>query len=446
MSILFFLSAIAMATATSYPHEKNHFAYTREIEITDNKSVIDVYLNEDIYKTSKVFGLEDLAVFNSKNEMVTHQRQLSKVSKVEMAREPEVLKVFPIQAGSEEGENKFANVKVITNPQGAVVEIKNETSKPVETKQIIGYLVDGSAFVGKIKKLKLNFSKFPTNEFVNVRVEGSTDLVSWNRIDSESVLAEFQMQGQSIVKNEIPLQVTDYKYLRITFVEPKSEVALDSVNAFLGAETKTVSEEIHWLNGIAAKTSDTIYQYDLEGQFPVETLKIDFVDKNSVATFEILGSYEESGPWRVVKTATFYSMSNDSGNIAELQTNFPMSPFRYWQLKLTSSGAGMGSQFPKVQFGWRPEFIRFLARGEGPFTLAYGNAEIQVKAVHDFDPEFLKTTGAGTLKEKMVAGGDTLLVGKPADKYPVKKLVLWGVLIAGVLLLVGMIRQTKTKI
>ena len=256
-------------------------------------------------------------------------------------------------------------------------------------------------------------------------------------------LAQFEMQGEAIIKNEIPLRVTDARYFRIIPLQPKSEVIIENVYASLGTETKTVFEEMHWLNGNSTKVSELVYQFDLEGHFPVETIKIDFVDKNSVATFQIQGSYEPGGPWRDVKSAKLYSMSNETGNVSELQTNFMVSPFRYWQLKVTSNAAGIGSLFPKIQFGWRPEFVRFLARGEGPFSLAYGSAKIKKDIPHDFDPEFLKNTGSGILKEKVVAGGESRLVGEVAEKYPIKKITLWGVLILGVLLLVGMIRQTK---
>jgi hypothetical protein len=84
-----------------------------------------------------------------------------------------------------------------------------------------------------------------------------------------------------------------------------------------------------------------------------------------------------------------------------------------------------------------PNEITFLAQGQGPFLLAYGNSTA-TRAEADLSqiPATVQIAAAA-VGSRRVLGGSTRLVGKPAA-FPWMRAVLWSVLLLAVVLLAWM--------
>jgi hypothetical protein len=103
--------------------------------------------------------------------------------------------------------------------------------------------------------------------------------------------------------------------------------------------------------------------------------------------------------------------------------------------------AGQGSEndpslAPLLAIGWTPARLTFLARGEGPYMLAFGNAEIGAAA---FDSGDLPPLAPGTEAGEARPGAVAVLGGEGQRLAPMridwKTLLLWASLLAGVTLL-----------
>ena len=109
----------------------------------------------------------------------------------------------------------------------------------------------------------------------------------------------------------------------------------------------------------------------------------------------------------------------------------------------------------KLEIGWVPEQITFLARGSGPYQLAFGsavanNAEQPVaELLRTLDRSETKVTPtAARIGERVVLGGDSSLHPGPAP-LPWRRILLWAMLVGGVGLLaamaMGLVRQMGKK-
>jgi hypothetical protein len=452
-SRLFLLLTILVVGGSSFAQQnilKEDFAFGSEIEITDNKSVIDVILPEDVYQVTKSNTLADLAVFNSKGEVVPHILVTPESKVIDKSLPSEDLTLFPVY-GAKNSESNFSNIKISTAKDGTIVEIQsgNKVNKKDKSKKtVVGYLVDATKIKNKIEKFQISLDGVQDNYFIKVILEGSQDLKNWSAIESEAVLAKFEVNNEKLKKDKVQLSGSAFTYYRISWPSTSDEIKLSSVKAIFSTEKEKVEEPLQWkpVTGIKtpAANDKIIYQYDVGGYYPVSGLKVQFADQNSIARVSIEAANDEKGAWSPIQTSTFFTVIKEGAELSNLQVNFSDRQFRFWRLHLNSNLAGVGSRFPDITFGWRPNIVRFLARGEGPFTLAYGSSKaINVPQSDLINADWTKEVGKGNLKSKVAFGGPEKLVVEKKSEYPIRKIMLWGVLLLGVVLLGSMAFQVK---
>ena len=91
----------------------------------------------------------------------------------------------------------------------------------------------------------------------------------------------------------------------------------------------------------------------------------------------------------------------------------------------------------RLHVEWVPNEVTFLAQGQGPFLLAYGNATA-IRAEADLSPiPATLQIAPAALGSRQVLGGSARLVGNPPD-FPWMRAILWGVLVLAVILLAWM--------
>jgi hypothetical protein len=125
-------------------------------------------------------------------------------------------------------------------------------------------------------------------------------------------------------------------------------------------------------------------------------------------------------------------------------------------MRVERSGGGLGSGTPVIEFGWVPGRLLFVARGTGPFLLAYASARHGqcARSGDELFTRFADQRGERYQAEVAIAGAPIMLGGKaalrrslvPADP---KTAILWTVLLLGVAVLAWMAfrlnRQMKAQ-
>jgi hypothetical protein len=427
---------------------KEDFAFGQEIVVSENKSIIDVPLPENVYRTLRNSDLSDLAVFNAKNELVPHALIVKEIKTIDKVIPPMDLTIFPVFS-SIKNENNFSHIKIETDKSGTITEIQNSKNN-ASGKSLTGYLIDAHLVKNPIEKFQVLIEENKENYLTTAQIEGSEDLISWNKIQTNSVLAKFEVNNEKLIKDEIILDDHRYNYYRLSLVDGASELKLISVKAFPKIEKEQVDEPLNWLtikSDVSKEKQPHIYHYNLGGYYPISAIKFKFADQNSFAKISVLSSKNGIDQWTPILSKTFFTVLREGKTFSQLETNYPLIESHFLRIELESNPAGFGSRFPEVSIGWRPRLLRFLARGEGPFVLAYGSATIINHSHSDImSSEWSNDIALATLKEKFNLGGEEKLVLVEKSQFPWKKILLACLLVLGVILLGSMVYQLKKQV
>jgi hypothetical protein len=141
----------------------------------------------------------------------------------------------------------------------------------------------------------------------------------------------------------------------------------------------------------------------------------------------------------------FYRLKSDDAEVASGWVPIDLDTDRYWLVKI-DRGGGLGTGTPKLTLGWVPHELVFIARGSGPFQLAYGSAtalpdespveSILAEIAKPGDGKSLVTIVTATLAPQVVLGGEERRFAP--HLFPWKSVSLWAALAIGVILLAWM--------
>jgi hypothetical protein len=174
---------------------------------------------------------------------------------------------------------------------------------------------------------------------------------------------------------------------------------------------------------------------------PVDRVELDLRQRNSLVSVVLSSRPDRQAKWRIRGQGVLYRLEVDGIELTDRTIDLPPVGDRFWRLEIASDPAGMGQGAPRLIFAWVPHELHFLARGAGPFLLAYGDADGQPSdaPVH----ALLKRVGAeaaaglvgaAEVAESVALGGDARLRPSRAP-IPWRTLVLWAVLVLGVAIL-----------
>jgi len=196
-----------------------------------------------------------------------------------------------------------------------------------------------------------------------------------------------------------------------------------------------------------SKSGQTLVEFEANGRFPAEFLRIALPQDNTITTVKISVRNQASEPWRYISTASAYRMVETSvnGKITTLSNpDIKIYPTvaRYWQLQFNDATGGIGAASPGLSLGWPTQTVVWNARGNAPFTMntdnnANANQVTIASLIPDFKEEKLTTLPVAAIK---LQSKDSTLASvnswdKPADY---KRWWLWAGLVLGVLVLAGM--------
>ena len=176
----------------------------------------------------------------------------------------------------------------------------------------------------------------------------------------------------------------------------------------------------------------------------VERVQVELKQPNSLAPVTLAGRRESNLPWMTLSSGLLYRLSQNNQDV--VQNEIPLSGQTVQQLKLTvdERGGGLGEQAPDLKYAVRATQVIFLARGEGPYSLALGNATVKTAnlplatLIPDFKPEKLASLGKATVQGEAVATQTSTATTAAVAGTNWKKFGLWAVLLLSVVFLGAM--------
>ena len=434
------------------------YAYGLPIEASGSEALYDVSLPPAVYQGVTRRDLGDVRVFNGVNEVVPYAWRPRRTEKADVgAIVP--LTLFPLKAAAGASVDGLA-ISVRRSASGAVsVDVKTAGS-PAPSQQTVGYLIDLNAQDRALRAIELDWKA--TEGFSGkLRIDASDDLSSWRTLVAGAPLVSLEVGGQRLQQKHIELPQQKAKYLRLAWVSDSTKNAMPELTTANGElAEKFVEAPREWSKLTAAKIEKTgEYVFDSKGQFPIDRLRLELPEPNTIAQVEVLARDKAEQPWRSVARGVAYRLRQSGGEIAspDIQIGAPgMNAERWWMIRVDQRGGGLGSGTPVLNAGWVPHQLVFAARGAPPFTLAYGNAgnrgaQTGSLPIESLIPGYRDDAGASVRAAKTGAqptvnvqttsaqaqkelGGETRL----RAQIDWKRWSLWGVLGLGVLVLGAM--------
>ncbi|NBB75915.1 MAG: DUF3999 family protein [Bacteroidetes bacterium] len=430
--LLLFLGQALAATL-----EKNDFAYGFNITVDGDDAVYSLPLPADVYASSVAPRLEDVRVFNGAGEIVPHEFRYAAPVMRPVLRTVE-LPYYPLS--SERGAaDEDISLEIQRSINGEIVGIErkgNSIQLPA-----LSYLLDMAKAGSAPLTLQLEWQSNDTGFMLPVELEESADLIEWKQL-KKATLADLEFMDMKLRHREIVLHEYPERYVRLIFGPGGKAVQLNGVKAVSGEEPELAKRS--WLRlplQEVAGEEHGILQAELGGLIPVDRLQLQFPQANTLLHARISTKTAKT-PWQDRTEALFYELlentivlQNDPVSLSrENVTHIRLEP-------LENSAAAPNNSF-KLQVGFIPHDLVFIARGGGPYVLAYGNGAMKTAGSEGNNPDVHGLAGekkrsivanAG-LGAKIILGGETRLAATASA--PWQNMALWLVLILGAAILV----------
>ncbi|MGE7960485.1 DUF3999 domain-containing protein [Pseudomonas sp. NPDC089530] len=384
--------------------------------------------------------LRDIRVFNAAGEPQAYALVRQQAQTTEQRSFSEV-KWFPLYGSAQTGDGA-PGVRVQATTNGTLVEVQPSTRREDEG-ALRGWLLDASAIKAPLQQLVLDWTS-ERDGFQRFSIEASDDLQHWQAW-GEGQVARLSFADERIEQHEVALPGQSARYLRLLWNTPQAAPQLTSAR-LQSSTTSSLPSPLVWsqpLAGSSARTGE--YTWQLPMGLNVERVRVALRQANSLAPATLYGRRESSLPWQALSRGLLYRLTQNGQDVQQNELQLPGQTVQQLKLVVDPRGGGLGSEAPSLEFAVRSTQLVFLARGEGPYTLALGNptataANLSLSTlIPDYDPQRLKGLGQARVEEATQAGGLVVSPSAAAASGPDwKKIGLWAVLLLGVLALAGM--------
>src|SRR6266571_191431 len=436
---LFGLSAAGVFCA----EKPSGFAYGNAIRADAKEALYRLELPRAVYRGTVLRDLGDLRVFNGAGEVVPHAFRPRATAEVQK-REPVALPFFPLY-GEDAKQLDGLSLRFERRPSGTIIKL-DERSGTKASKKLLAYLVDATALREPVRALELEV-KSNDAYAANASVEASDDLSSWSTLAARAPLLSLQYGGAKLEQRRIEFASRKSKYFRISWTGMPAGAELGALRTELGDARIDVARQWETVSGrpVADTTGD--YAFDTQGVFPADRVRFELPQANTVVQVQLFSRVRNDTPWRPVSRGTAYRLRHDGAEVSNADLAIGENADRYWLLRVDQKGGGLGGGEPKLLLGWIPNEIVWVARGDPPFTLAYGSRDAKPSAYTieslvpgyrrdaDLDAKVASTEQIPAVSVKSVeADAPTVLGGQRAleERIDVKRWTLWAALVLGV--------------
>ena len=430
LTALIVLLVTASMRAQTGPRD---FARGIEVSTDAGGAIFRVMLPRDVYLTTRQPNLEDLRVFNASGTPVpTTIRRVASTSAVK--EELVSVPIFPMYTKAAAGLGTSAQVRI--DRQGAVVEVSGNRAAG---EMLTSYLVDVSSVKEPLAGLQLDWQAREDAGFLgHVRVEGSDDLNQWRTLQPAVAVAQMRQGSFTITQRNIELSGARARYLRLWWPRELQAAGLTSVQVRPQRSAPSVEPRWEILTPAPVPGSPGDVSYDTGGHFPVERVDLEFADATDAAHVTVSSRADPSEELRTRHSGLFYTLTEATTRLASAPASISRTDERYWTVETARDG-GWGGRPPRLKLGWYPQELLFVARGDGPYTLAYGSGRVSsADAPIDAVLANLRDGDQGRIRDATLGApydlGGAEMLAAPRSR---RREVLWVVLVGAVLIFGG---------
>lgn len=387
---------------------------------------------------SRQADLADLRIFNAQGQALS----------MALVRDPDApaerrtqhrLPAFPVMAPDRPGSTTGWTLR-IDEAQQRVVQVDAGGQVPATGNRVVGHLVDTRSLEHPVVALNLE-GQWPAHRLVAVDVSTSEDLRVWQPAGSGMLYrteTDALASGANVRLARVNLKG---RYLRLAWPSdvPSPEltaVTLDTVQAG-GPAAEPLRARLQ-----TRRTSSHELTFTLPFATRLQALEIEPQGQNVLMPITVSGRHSATQPWSHVGSGVVYQL--DHQGLPQRHSVIDLPAFRYPELRIEVDQRAAGfPDDPVVLAHFTPVHVVFLASGAGPFTLAIGRIGEQPAYL----PVGTLMPGHQPLDERALpmaevrlnAADPELPVIASAGGSSSRTTWLWGVLLAAVAAMAGMV-------
>lgn len=444
---LFLLLPLTAAAAQQVePPRPDDFAYGMPLTVDGDGALYSFDLPTEVCRHVTRRDLGDLRIFNGYDEVVPHQL-LPGVKKESQQPQSLELPFFPIRATPDDQVPR-GQVFIATDKDGAVIDIRPQGTARQDDK-ITRYLIDASAAKQPLEKLSLEWDETDEGFLLPVTLEYSNDLTNWRPLVTNAALASLNQGDDQLRQSDIVLPQIQAKYYRLVWPLGEKGIRLRSLHATPKAQGSEKPRRWLQLRPLSVAEGGSVYDFHVDGHFPADRIKVQLPQSNTVVRAKLYSrGAMQNASWQLRFQGLLYNLQRDGRTLTNDAIRLSAVDNPDWRLEIETDGGGLGKGEPVLELGWVPYRVDFVARGDGPFVLAFGAADIAephndissligaLQQGHEGE-DFIRSAIPGTMYE---LGGEYRLRSTPPP-LPWKRWLLWATLVLGVLAVALMVRS-----
>lgn len=401
-----------------------------------------VVLDRDVYRQLQSPRLRDLVVVNAQGTPVA-TAVFPADAPLAQAGESVAVPWFPLPVDVGGPARDIAAISEIAT-DGSLRRV--ELRGPVADAPAMGdggFVIDASQLRGPLAALRFTWSDTAAFDR-GYRLGASDDLRQWRDVDTDARLVQLLNKGRRIVEDRVVLPAVQARYLRLLPQSPQT-AALQLTGVTAERVGQVAAPPLQWEELPGRRVDGAqgpAFHFVLDGRFPVEVADV-VSPGNSTRGWTLESRDDDESPWQPAAPPWVAYRIDSAGTSSRSPPQRLHRAVRHRHWRLLAREPSEGSS-PVLRLGYRPEVVVFLAEGGPPFALLAGSA----RAWHQDAPlpqlvEALRAErgrdwrpATASLGARQTLAGDAALqpLAPPTDW---KRWLLWGVLVAGALLVAG---------
>ncbi|HEV8096463.1 MAG TPA: DUF3999 domain-containing protein [Burkholderiales bacterium] len=443
MRSLTLVSLLAASAALAQPARTPEFARSAEFTLEGKGAIYSLDLPVEVYRGLERRDLGDLRVQNKAAEFVPHA--LVRPAASERKSVPALtLPYFPL-LGAPGRSVEDMTLRVERRPDGTVKAVVSTGERSAATPRTAAYVIDASAATAALREMRFDWEPESESTSLDLRIEASDDLRSWRSVGS-GVLMQLRHGDALLERRSVELSPTKARYFRISW-RGQDAWKLRGVTALpVDAVAESPRAWLRVQGSAGPKPGE--YVFELPTSLPVDRLRFELPQENTVASSTVIAQPRAAGPERVVASSVLYRMEHRGQKLVNPDLEIAATAEPRWVLRVDARGGGLGSGAPVLHAGYVPHRLVFVARGEPPFRVQFGNKDAvpAALAVQTLVPGYAADKEIPALAARL---GEvrTHEIVKPtaaeaarsyAGQMDEKKVWLWSALVLAVLVIVAM--------
>ena len=395
------------------------------LDLDGSAAYYQLTVPQAVYAASRRDDLGDVRVFNGAGEPVPYSLDAPAAAAVPPSRTP--VHWFPLPPTRADG--GAAPLGVSVAPDGS---LRAAVTAPARARHAAD-LVDLSHADGEVDALLVHLGDDSYQG--RVAVDASDDLRSWRSLGSTQLL-KVGRGSDVLLQERIALEGTGPRYVRLDWLDGAPAIRSMEIETrprdARAADTAAVPRQWRDAAHVRAGAAPGEYLFDTDGAYPVDRVRIDLPQPNTVARATLQSRRDAQAPWHDIAGAVLFRLQGKGGEQRNAPLAFTPNPDRAWRIVVDMRNGGLGGGQPAVAIGWHPAALTFVARGTPPFTLGVGNASLASSAV---SRDALLIGMAPEVRPARVGAAVPVSAAPQApaaDADAARRYVLWGALVVAV--------------